>query len=166
MNSKHELSDLIKQPSQDVTEQDAPVSARTKARRAALQALYQWHVNASDLYQIEKQFFEAGWLSDLDRDLFHELLVQIAQQVESLDEEYAQYLDRHIKMLNTVERNILRIATYELKTQLQVPYKVVINEAVELTKRFGAEDAHKYINGVLDKVARQLRPLEFQAPAS
>lgn len=160
--SRTDLSDLIKQPSVELDEVEATVSSRTQARRVALQALYQWQMNHTEPYLIEKHFFDSGWLSgQLDRDWFRELLTQVIAQAESLDEVYATYLDRHVKMINPVERTILRMATYELQTQVQIPYKVVINEAVELSKRFGAEDGHKYINGVLDKVAKQLRPLEF-----
>lgn len=157
-----DLADLIKLPSETIEEADEPqVSARSQARRVALQALYQWQLNQTELYLIEKQFFEDGFLSGLDRDWFHELLIQVSADAEQLDQAFSDYLDRSIKLINPVERTILRMATYELQTQLQIPYKVVINEAVELTKRFGAEDAHKFINGVLDKLAKKLRPLEF-----
>lgn len=160
--SQADLSDLIKQPSVELDEADVPVSARTQARRVALQALYQWQMNQTEPYLIEKHFFDLGWLSSqIDREWFRELLTQVSAQADALDTLYAAYLDRHVKMINPVERSILRMATYELQTQMQIPYKVVINEAVELSKRFGAEDGHKYINGVLDKVAKQLRPLEF-----
>ncbi|MBE0492972.1 MAG: transcription antitermination factor NusB [Thiomicrospira sp.] len=161
MNDPKELADLIKQPSQEVEEQEAQASPRTQARRVALQALYQWQVNQEEVYLIEKQFFEDGLLSNLDREWFRELLAQVSAESEQLDEAYVQFIDRSAKLINPVERTILRMATYELQTQMQIPYKVVINEAVELTKRFGAEDAHKYINGVLDKVAKKLRPVEF-----
>lgn len=161
MNDPKELADLIKQPSQEVEEQEEQASPRTQARRVALQALYQWLVNQEEIYLIEKQFFEDGLLSNLDREWFRELLAQVSAQAEQLDEAYVQFIDRSAKLINPVERTILRMATYELQTQMQIPYKVVINEAVELTKRFGAEDAHKYINGVLDKVAKKLRPVEF-----
>lgn len=164
MNDPKELADLIKQPSQEIEEQEeAQASPRTQARRVALQALYQWQVNQDEVYLIEKQFFEDGLLSNLDREWFRELLAQVSAQAEQLDEAYVQFIDRSAKLINPVERTILRMATYELQTQMQIPYKVVINEAVELTKRFGAEDAHKYINGVLDKVAKKLRPVEFSA---
>lgn len=162
MNDPKELADLIKQPSQEIEEQEeAQASPRTQARRVALQALYQWQVNQEEVYLIEKQFFEDGLLSNLDREWFRELLAQVSAESEQLDEAYVQFIDRSAKLINPVERTILRMATYELQTQMQIPYKVVINEAVELTKRFGAEDAHKYINGVLDKVAKKLRPVEF-----
>jgi len=160
-------ADLIKQPSEEVVEAaEVKLSPRTQSRHLALQALYQWMLNQQELYLIEKQFSEEGWLSGCDRDWFRELIGEVVAQSEALDEVYAVMLDRSIKMVNPVERTILRIAVYELQTQMQIPYKVVINEAVELAKTFGAEDAHKYINGILDKIAKQQRPLEFQAPAA
>lgn len=165
MKEHDELADLIKQPSIEVEEQEEAVSPRTQARRVALQALYQWQVNSSEIYLIEKQFLEQGLLSGLDRDWFRELLSEVSRSADELDQQYADFLDRSIKLINPVERTILRMAAYELQTQMQIPYKVVINEAVELTKRFGAEDAHKYINGVLDKVAQRLRPLEIGVKA-
>lgn len=161
MTKPVELDELIKQPSQEIEEDEAPANPRTQARRVALQALYQWLVNYDEVYAIEKQFSEAGYLTGTDKDWFKELLNEVANQSQALDGIYGDYLDRNIKLINPVERTILRMATYELQTQLQIPYKVVINEAIELSKRFGAEDAHKYINGVLDKVAKKLRPVEF-----
>lgn len=161
MTEHTDLTDLIKQPSEEIEEQEVQASPRTQARRVALQALYQWQVNQDEIYLIEKQFFEDGLLSNLDREWFRELLDKVSADCEGLDQFYGQFLDRSSKLINPVERTIMRMATYELQTQMQIPYKVVINEAVELTKRFGAEDAHKYINGILDKVAKKLRPTEF-----
>jgi N utilization substance protein B len=156
-----DLKDLIKFPSEVIDEADQEVAARTLSRRAALQALYQWHFNQDESYLIEKQFMLDGLLTGCDRDWFKELLNEVTKQADALDRCYEPFLDRSIKMINPVERNILRLACYEFQAHMQIPYKVVINEAVELTKRFGAEDAHKYINGVLDRVAKQMRPLEF-----
>lgn len=162
-----DLAYLIKQPSEEVVEpEEIKLSPRSLSRHLALQALYQWMLNQQELYLIEKQFSEEGWLSGCDRDWFRELVREVAAQSEELDAVYVEMLDRSIKMINPVERTIFRIAVYELQTQMQIPYKVVINEAVEMAKTFGAEDAHKYINGVLDKIAKQLRPLEFQAPSA
>lgn len=158
---KLDLADLIKQPSEHIDEEATAVSQRTLTRRVALQALYQWSLNPQDTYLIEKQFFEEGWLGGVDRAWFKEILTKVTQDVAVFDEIYAPFLDRSVKLINPVERCILRMAVYELQEQLQVPSKVIINEAVELTKHFGAEDAHKYINGVVDKVAKQLRSAEF-----
>lgn len=159
---KLDLSDLIKQTSELVEEESAPVSQRSLTRRVALQALYQLSMNPQDPYLIEKQFFEEGWLSGVDREWFKAILSKVTQTIDHLDEVYAPFLDRSVKLINPVERSILRLAVYELQDQLQVPSKVIINEAVELTKYFGAEEAHKYINGVVDKVAKQIRASEFK----
>lgn len=155
------FDELIKLPSEEIEAAEKPASPRTQARRVALQALYQWVMSGEEPYLIEKQFHQDGWFSDIDQDLFTELFRQVTDIAEDLDQVFAPFLDRSIKMINPVELTVLRIATYELQTQMQIPYKVVINEAIELTKRFGAHQAHKYINGVLDKVAKQLRPIEF-----
>jgi N utilization substance protein B len=157
------LAELIKLPSEEIVEsQEIKLSPRSQSRYLALQALYQWMLNQQELYLIEKQFVEEGWMSGCDPDWFRELIRAVVADAQTLDDAFSPMLDRSIKMINPVERTILRMAVYELKSQQQIPSKVVINEAVELAKTFGAEDAHKYINGVLDKLAKQLRPLEFQ----
>lgn len=136
---------------------------RTRARRYALQALYQWDLSGSTLSEIEAQFREDEDFGNVDADYFHELLHEIPARLDEVDAAYAAYLDRPVKELDPVERALLRMASYELERHLEVPYRVVINEAVNLTKKFGAEQAYKYVNGVLDKVARQLRPVEHGA---
>lgn len=157
------FDELIKLPSEEIDEPEEAATPRTQARRVALQALYQWVMNGDEPYLIEKQFSEAGWFSGIDRDLFVDLFRSVVNQAEDLDAAFEPFLDRSIKMINPVELTVLRLATYELQTQIQIPYKVVMNEAIELSKRFGAHQAHKYINGVLDKLAKELRPLEFSA---
>ena len=136
--------------------------ARSRARRFALQALYQWQLNAQDTAQIEAQF-----LADDEQDLatcevayFHELLHQVPRRLDQVDAELARFLDRPVAALDPVEKAILRLGTYELMCRLEVPYRVVINEGVELAKQFGATDGYKYVNGVLDKVAGRLRAVE------
>lgn len=133
---------------------------RTRARRFAMQALYQWDLSGTDLASIEAQFREDEDFGNVDAEYFHELLHEIPSHLERVDAHYQTFLDRPVKELDPVERALLRVASYELETHLEVPYRVVINEAVNLTKKFGAEQAYKYVNGVLDKVARQLRPVE------
>lgn len=128
---------------------------RSRARKRALQALYQWQVGGQDLSAIEQQFREQMDWDGPDLEYFRELLHAVPQRVDVLDEQYAALLDRSVDQLDPVERATLRIGTYELMERLDVPYKVVITEAVELAKQFGAEQSHKYINGVLDKVARK-----------
>jgi len=133
---------------------------RTRARRYALQALYQWDLSGANLSDIETQFREDEDFANVDADYFHELLHEIPARLERVDAHYREFLDRPVKELDPVERALLRMASYELENHLEVPFRVVINEAVNLTKKFGAEQAYKYVNGVLDKVARQLRPAE------
>jgi N utilization substance protein B len=136
---------------------------RTRARRFALQALYQWDLSGADLSEIEAQFREDEDFSKVDADYFHELLHEIPAGLEQVDAHFSAYLDRPVRELDPVERSLLRMASYELERHPEVPYRVVINEAINLAKKFGAEQAHKYINGVLDRVASQLRSVEYAA---
>ena len=138
--------------------------ARSKARRIAVQALYQWDVGGgSQLADIEQQFIQQREVRGADLDYFHELLFGVAGRSVELDASYAPTLDRAVAQLDPVERAVLRIATWEFQHSPGVPVRVVINEAVEMAKRFGAEQSHKYINGVLDRTARQLRATEMGA---
>ncbi|GAB6034417.1 transcription antitermination factor NusB [Galenea microaerophila] len=147
---------------EEVKEKPIKLSPRTAARQAALQALYQWLMNVDDPYEIIKQFQLENRLEGVDVALFNELVTQVTRQSDALDALYEPYLDRSVTLINPVEKSILRLGVYELKNKPEIPYRVVLNESVELAKRFGAEESHKYINGVLDKVAKSLRSLEFQ----
>lgn len=133
---------------------------RTRARRLAMQALYQWDLSGNNLSDIEAQFVEDEGFDKADADYFHELLHKVPAKLDEVEEAFSPYLDRPIKEIDPVERAVLRMASYELLVRIDVPYKVIINEAVNLTKKFGAEQAHKYINGVLDQTARKLRAVE------
>ena len=135
-------------------------SARRRARRCAVQALYQWQVSGNDLNDIETQFRTVPDNQKADFDYFHELLHKIPAHADELDAVLTPCLDRPIPELDPVERAILRLCAYELMHRLDVPYRVVINEGVDLAKLYGADQSHKYINGVLDKLARELRPVE------
>ncbi len=138
-----------------------PQSAqRTRARRLAMQALYQWDMSGSNLSEIESQFVEEEGFDKADAEYFHELLHQVPARLDAIEEAFTPYLDRPVREIDPVERAVLRMASYELMNRLDVPYKVIINEAVNLTKKFGAEQAHKYVNGVLDHAARKLRAVE------
>jgi len=144
-----------------VNDQAKPQAAlRTRARRLAMQALYQWDLSGSDLTDIEAQFLEDEDFSKADKDYFHELLHEAPARLAEVEQAFSGFLDRPLQELDPVERAVLRMAVYELMMRIDVPYKVIINEAVNLTKKFGAEQAHKYINGVLDQVARELRAAE------
>ena len=138
---------------------------RSRARRRALQALYQWQLAGQDLKDIEAQFGEEMDMSNVDQELFRELLYQVPQRLDVLDGQLSPLLDRALEQLDPVEKAVLRIGAYELNERMDIPARVVINEGVELAKMFGAEQSHKYINGVLDKLARgvPLRAAEMQA---
>ncbi|MCO6412369.1 MAG: transcription antitermination factor NusB [Thiogranum sp.] len=125
-----------------------------------MQALYQWDLSGSNLSDIEQQFLEDEDFEKADKDYFQELLHQVPARLDEVEQAFEGFLDRPVREMDPVERALLRMATYELLTRIDVPYKVVINEAVNLAKKFGAEQAFKYINGVLDQVARQLRAVE------
>jgi len=135
-------------------------STRKKARRYAVQGIYQWHMSGTEIKEIELQFLESINQNKVDVAYFREILVGTLSQIKELDALLEPYLDRPFDEINPVELSVLRLACYELKERLDVPYKVVINEALELDKTFGATDGHKFVNGILDKLARQLRPME------
>ncbi|MBZ2190205.1 transcription antitermination factor NusB [Alcanivorax sp. JB21] len=138
-------------------------SARRKARRFALQALYQWQLAGHALSEIEAQFRAQNDMKKVDMAYFHELLHGVPAQLEELDALFAPALDRKVQELSQIEKVILRLGTFELLTRPDVPYRVVISEGIELAKLFGAEDSFKYVNGVLDKVARKCRRVEITA---
>lgn len=137
--------------------------ARSRARQRAVQALYQWQLTAQNLGEIETQFITDREMGKADMEFFHELLHEVPSHLDELDGLLSPLLDRPIAQVDPVERAILRMGAYELKFRIDTPYRVVINEAVELAKTFGAEQGHKYVNSVLDKVARSVRTAEFQA---
>ncbi|WLD57402.1 transcription antitermination factor NusB [Salinispirillum sp. LH 10-3-1] len=142
-----------------MSEQFRP-AARRRARHMALQALYQWHVSHATSNEIEAQFIVDHDLSKIDKVYFHEVLHQVPARIKELDAAIEPLLDRALKDLTPIELAILRMGAYELMHRIDVPYKVVINEGVELAKSFGATEGHKYVNGVLDKLAQRLRQSE------
>ncbi len=133
---------------------------RARARRFAMQALYQWDLSGTDLPLIRRQFLEIEDFSRADQKYFIELLSKLPTHVDIIDENISRYIDRPIEQLDPVERAVLRLAVYELLYRPDIPYRVTINEAVQLTKKFGAEQGHAYVNGVLDKAAHTLRAAE------
>ncbi len=138
----------------------ALVRGRIGARRCALQALYQWQMSGQDPDQILSEFMAERDLGKVDTEYFRLLIREIPAHIDALEQPLLSALDRPIAELTPVERAVLWIGVYELRFCPEIPWRVVINEAVELAKLFGAEQAYKYVNGVLDKVARRLRPLE------
>jgi len=136
---------------------------RRKARHYGMQALYQWHMAGAQLSDIEAEFRADYDFSHVDLEYFQALLHQVPACVDELDAALAPLLDRKLDELDPIERTLLRMGMFELTHRIDVPYKVVINEEVALAKKFGATDSHKYINGVLDKAARELRKVEIDA---
>jgi N utilization substance protein B len=141
-------------------------SPRHRARELALQGIYQWRVTAGDDAQIEKQISAEKNLGRYDKELFSKLLRGALGQHADIEALLAPHLDRPLAELSPVEFAVLLLGAFELVQNIEVPYKVVINEAVELAKTFGGTDGHKYVNGVLDKLAPQVRKLEFSERAS
>ncbi len=136
---------------------------RHRAREFALQGLYQWLMNAEDSGAIDAHIRDAHGFDKADAEHYDALLHGAIRDAESLRSELVPLIDRGIAQLSPVEHAALLIGAYELKYHLEIPYKVIINEAVELTKSFGGIDGHKYVNGVLDKLAAQVRTVEVNA---
>ncbi len=134
--------------------------ARGKARRLAMQAMYQWQMTADDIDGIEQQFIEENDMRQVDQQYFSELLLGVLMEITTIDTALEKHMSRKINAVDPVERAILRIATYEFIKRPDVPYRVVLNEAVLLTKKFCAEKSHTFVNAVLDKVARDTRTHE------
>ena len=139
-------------------------AARSKARHFIMQALYQWHMSGNSLNVIEAEFHTDNNMSKVDTEYFHEILHGVPAQLTATDEDFVPYLKGlTLAQLDPITLALLRMASYEMRHRIDVPYKVVINEAVNLAKRFGATDSHKFINGVLDRVAEKLRSVEVSA---
>jgi N utilization substance protein B len=138
-------------------------AARSRARRRALQAVYAWQMSGNRIDGVIDQFRHEQDMQIADLEYFEELVRGVVRMHVELDAAMVPYLDREVARVDPIERAVLRIAAYELKERLDVPYRVVINEAVETTKRFGAEHGHTYVNGVLDKLAAFWRSAEYTA---
>lgn len=138
-------------------------SARSRARRCIVQALYQWQLTGRDAGGIDAQFFIDEGEGEIERAYFDEVLAEILAHVDSLDELLAPLLDRPLQEVDPVELAILRLGAGELRYHPEIPFRVVINEAVELAKMFGAHHGHKYVNGILDRLAARLRAGEMPA---
>lgn len=136
---------------------------RSASRSFALQAVYQWQMNHSAVNEIEAQFAVDHDMSVCDKTYFRELIYGVASKAKTLDGHFEPFLDRPLSELDAIELATLRIGTFELVERLDVPYKVAINEGVELAKSFGATESHKYVNGILDKLAQRVRREEIAA---
>jgi transcription antitermination protein NusB len=137
--------------------------ARVRARRCAVQALYQWQIAGQDPRDILTEFVAERELVKVDMDYFTVLVSEIPAQFDQLQADLQCRLDREWKKLDPVERSILLIGAYEMRNCPEIPYRVVINEGVELCKMFGTVEGHRYVNGVLDKLARDQRTPEIAA---
>lgn len=146
-----------------MSEAQVPTSRRGLARRLTVQALYQWLVNETAPEKLLQQFREEDSLGRADVEYFKELLHGVSREAGLCTDTFGEYLDRALEQIDPVERAVLLLGTWELMFKAEVPWKVVVNEAVNLAKMFGAEDSYKYINGVLDKVARTVRAVEVAA---
>ena len=140
-----------------------PKSARRRSREIALQGLYEWLVSGTEAGVIDAHMHEQEGFDKADRAHFDALLHGCIAEASDLDGVLGKFVDRKTTELSPVEHGVLMIGAYELKHCIDIPYKVAINEAVELAKSFGGTDGHKYVNGVLDKAAADLRPAEVQA---
>jgi N utilization substance protein B len=137
--------------------------ARSLSRRLALQALYQWQLTGQGFPELRNQFAADENYADVDHDYFKLLLQGVVEGSGELDAQLGEWLDRPVAQLDPIEHAILLIGVQELRAHPEVPYRVVLNEGVELAKKFGATDGHKFVNAVLDRAARQLRAAEQQA---
>lgn len=136
--------------------------SRHRSRKLALQALYQWQMADTDLTELNDQYIIEMNPKKVDIEYFRTLVYGVAQEALELDQTLSGHLDREVDQIGPIELTILRIGTYELKKRLEVPYRVVMNEAIELCKTYGPEQSHKYINSILDKISKETRQLEIQ----
>jgi len=139
--------------------------SRTRARRLALQGLYEWQMSENSPAEIIARLKDTREAQGMDADYFEELMLQVPAQVEALDKKLQSFMGREVNESDGVERAVLRLGAYELISRLDIPYRVVINEAVELAKRYGGEQGHRFVNGILDKVAADARAIEINARA-
>ncbi len=138
-------------------------NARRHAREYALQAMYQWQISSTPLADLELQFLTQEIRKKTDLEYFKELMHAIPTQTDEIDNVMKPFLSRPLNELDPIELAILRIAIYELTQRLDIPYRVAINEALELTKKFGSIEGYKFVNGVLDQIAKQVRSVEINA---
>ncbi|AUD78101.1 transcription antitermination factor NusB [Kangiella profundi] len=135
-------------------------AARRRAREYAIQAIYQWQMSSNPLNEIEAQYLTTMNAKKVDTVYFQELFSGVLTNLDEIDAALAPALERDIDDIDPIERAIIRLSAFELKKRIDVPKKVVINEGIELAKTFGATDGHKFVNGVLDKISKDLRPHE------
>lgn len=142
------------------------IRSKRRARRLALQALYQWHMSGTDLNDIDAQFRAVTNMERVDTDYFCSLLYGVSKEVTVLEAAFAPFLDRLVNELNPIELTVLRLSTYELIHHPEIPYRVILDEAVMLSKEFGSQDGHRYVNGVMHNLAKQTRAIEISRDSS
>ena len=158
------MSENTQKPAAKPAVKRAPVkSARRRSREAALQGLYQWLLTGDDIAAIDTHTREQEGFGKIDKAHYDALLNGCITEAADLDAVLARHVDRKTTELSPIEHGVLMIGAYELKHCIDIPYRVAINEAVELAKSFGGTDGHKYVNGVLDRAAADLRPQEVAA---
>lgn len=158
------MTDSVQKPAKKPSPKPgASKSPRRRAREFALQGLYQWRIGGADEAAIEAQVQEIAGFDKADRNFYQGLLRGVLKQRVELAEAISPYLDRKFDELSPIEASILLLGGYELQAHPETPYRVIINEAIELAKSYGGTDGHKYVNGVLDKLAAKLRPVEVEA---
>ncbi len=143
--------------------QSIDMKARRNARKHGVQAIYQWQLTQFSIREIDQQFQEDYLGKRVDTAYFQILLHEIPANVTQIDQAISTHISRPMHDVDPIELAVLRLATYELLFRIEIPHQVVINEALELAKTFGSQDSHRFVNGVLDKVARIARPIEFSA---
>ena len=132
-------------------------AARRKSRKLATQAIYSWQVSGNPMGDIEQQMLLENEVAKVDVDYFRDLIKGVATHVDKLDDMIRPHIDRPFDEIDLVEKAICRLGAYELKYRVDVPVKVALNESIELAKVFGAEDSHKFVNGVLDKALKFIK---------
>ena len=137
-------------------------AARSRSRRRALQALYAWQIAPRPMERVIDEFAHEQEMEIADLGYFKDLLIGIERERLAIDAKLTPFLDRELEQVDPIERGVLRIAAYELLYRADVPYRVVINEAIEIARRFGADFGHTYVNGVLDKAAAEWRAVEYR----
>lgn len=138
------------------------IKQRSLARRRAMQAIYQWQMAGNNLNDIETQYLTEQDMSKVDVEYFKELMHKVPMSIDDLDAVAEKYSETKMEVIDPIERAIIRIAIYELKARLDVPYKVVINESIILAKAFGGDNSHTFVNGIVDKAAHELRATEIK----
>ena len=137
------------------------IRGKRRARKLALQALYQWSMSGHEVYEIEAQFRIANNMDKVDTEYFCRILHGVLSHLANLEASFIPFLDRPIQELNPVELSVLRLGAFELLHCPEIPYRVVLDESISLAREFGSQDGHRYVNGVLNNLARQTRVLEI-----